>query len=200
MVRLTRIYTRSGDGGTTRLATGEAVAKDDPRVALYGTVDELNASVGLAVAMACRADDLPQAQDLVAVLRQWQHVLFDLGAELASTPERARPGAPRVERAAIEALEAQMDAWNATLGPLEGFVLPGGHPVAAALHVARTVCRRAERLAVATRRRVPIRDVVVAYLNRLGDALFVAARHVDAASGTAEALWTARRQVPEAQR
>ncbi|MEI9963559.1 MAG: cob(I)yrinic acid a,c-diamide adenosyltransferase [Caulobacteraceae bacterium] len=186
MVRLTRIYTRTGDKGDTALSTGERVRKTDPRVAAYGAVDETNACVGLA--------RLHTAGDaaLDAVLARVQNELFDLGADL-STPERGvAPGAAalRITEDQVARLERDIDALNAELEPLSSFVLPGGTPAAAALHLARTVCRRAEREAIALADR-PGEDVsgpALRYLNRLSDLLFVACRWANG-RGAGDVLW-----------
>jgi len=187
MVRLTRIYTRTGDGGFTGLATGERARKSHPRVEAYGAVDETNACLGLA-RLHTRADAV-----LDPMLDRIQNELFDLGADL-STPERGvRAGtqALRVIEAQVARLEQEIDHLNAELSPLNSFVLPGGSPAAAALHLARTVCRRAERAVVALID-VPGEDVspeALKYLNRLSDLLFTAARWANG-KGLADVLWT----------
>lgn len=189
MVKLNRIYTRTGDAGETGLATGARVRKDDPRVAAYGEVDEVNACVGLA--------RLHAAGDpwLDAALGRIQNELFDLGADLA-TPARAKDGgalgfeALRVTPDQAARLEREIDAMNAALSALDSFVLPGGSPLAATLHLARTVARRAERSAV-TLARTPgeaVSPVAIAYLNRLSDHLFVASRRANH-GGSGDVLW-----------
>ena len=186
MVKLNKIYTRTGDAGDTGLATGERVPKDDPRVAAYGDVDELNAAVGLAVQHT--AGDAW----LHAALGRIQNELFDLGADLA-TPERDEPlgyEPLRVTADQVARLEREMDAMNETIAPLNSFVLPGGSAAAAALHLARTVCRRAERSAV-TLARTPGEKVspeAIRYLNRLSDHLFVASRRANT-DGVRDVLW-----------
>jgi cob(I)alamin adenosyltransferase len=172
MLRLTKIYTRTGDKGLTGLVGGKRVSKDSPRIWAYGTVDELNSAIGLA--RAFRPDKKTDA-----VLAGIQNDLFDLGAELAGAE-------PIVRRSQIAALETLMDACNAKLGPLREFILPGGTPVAAQLQVARTICRRAERFCV----RLKPGGLVVPYLNRLGDALFVLARWAN--RGKKEVFWAKR--------
>jgi cob(I)alamin adenosyltransferase len=184
MPRITRVYTRTGDDGTTALTGGSRVAKDAARVELYGTVDELNATIGVALASGLDAGIAPSLEGI-------QNELFHLGAEL-STPDEASAG-PRLGAEHVEALERLMDQLSESLPPLENFVLPGGSPGAAALHVARTVCRRAERLAVATARSEPVSEVALAYLNRLSDALFVAARFENVGKGVPDVLWDSRR-------
>ena len=186
MVKLNRIYTRTGDDGSTGLAAGPRRLKSDLRVEAFGAVDEANACVGLA---RLHTAALPE---LDAMLARIQNDLFDLGADLA-TPDtgEALPYEPlRVVEAQVTRLEREIDALNAALSPLKSFVLPGGTPAAAALHLARTVCRRAERVAVALSRRdgEPVSPAALKYLNRLSDLLFVAARFVND-KGAADVLW-----------
>lgn len=186
MVKLNRIYTRTGDGGDTGLATGERVLKDDVRVQAYGEVDETNACLGLA--------RLHAGSDawLDAALSRIQNELFDLGADLA-TPERDEPlgfEPLRVTAGQVERLEREIDSMNEAMAPLNSFVLPGGSALAACLHLARTVSRRAERAAV-TLSRTPgekVSLVAVAYLNRVSDHLFVASRRANG-NGAADVLW-----------
>jgi cob(I)alamin adenosyltransferase len=175
VVRLNRIYTRTGDAGTTGLVDGSRVSKADPRMDAIGDVDEANSAIGIAVAALAGASP---ADTLLAI----QNDLFDLGADLA-TPEGI-DGALRVIPGQVARLEAAIDALNADLAPLTSFVLPGGHPAAAALHLARAVTRRAERSAVSAEAGVQ----VLAYLNRLSDYLFVAARWVNG-RGADDILW-----------
>ncbi len=185
MVKLTRIYTRGGDKGQTSLGDGARVAKHDPRVAAYGTVDEANATIGLARLHA------PGALD--DILARVQNDLFDLGADLCR-PEggakgRAEGRAPlRVSEAQVLRLEAEIDAVNARLEPLESFLLPGGTPAAAALHLARTVARRAEREITALAQAETHNPEAVRYINRLSDLLFVLARHAND-DGAHDVLW-----------
>ena len=183
MPRLTRLYTRKGDAGTTRLASGEVVPKDSPRVEAYGTVDELNAQVGAALSGGVCAK-------LAAELSRVQNELFDLGADLA-TPRGDEPEAPvpRIEARHVEALEGLIDELNEAVGPLENFILPGGSPGAAALHVARTVCRRAERRVIGLARDEAVGPQAIPYLNRLSDALFVMARYENQQRDVDEPLW-----------
>jgi cob(I)alamin adenosyltransferase len=183
MPRLTRIYTRKGDAGTTALGGGQRVPKDAPRVSTYGTVDELNSHLGVVLAAS-------PAPRLVRELERIQNELFHLGSDLCFLEsDKARLDLPQIEARHVEALERLMDELNATVGPLENFVLPGGTPAAAALHVARTVCRRAEREVIALAREEAIGTHVVAYLNRLSDALFVMARYDNHEHGARETLW-----------
>jgi cob(I)alamin adenosyltransferase len=182
MVRLTRIYTRGGDAGETSLGDGARVAKQDLRVAAFGTVDEANAAIGLARLSA------PAAAD--AMLARIQNDLFDLGADLC-TPEDGRraAGALRIQTSQVERLEREIDALNAELKPLDSFVLPGGTPCAAHLHLARTITRRAERLVAALAARETVNGEALKYLNRLSDHLFVLGRHVND-KGAGDVLWT----------
>ncbi len=182
MVRLNRIYTRAGDAGDTGLVDGSRVAKDDARLAAMGDVDELNATLGLAIiALGAGA-----AADALARI---QNDLFDLGADLATPGDDfASVGhALRVVQSQVDWLETALDAMNDTLAPLTSFILPGGSAAAAALHLSRTVCRRAERAAVRAAREMPINPAAIAYLNRLSDYLFVAARDANRAQG--DVLW-----------
>jgi cob(I)alamin adenosyltransferase len=186
MVQLDKIYTRAGDGGRTRLATGEEVDKFGLRVEAYGGVDELNAAIGVV-----RLHTTTHAL-LDPMLARIQNDLFDLGADLA-TPERAEPlpfEALRIQPSQVERLEREIDMLNEDLPPLKSFVLPAGEPVAAHLHLARTICRRAERrvaeLGVAPGENVS--PAALHYLNRLSDLLFVASRFVNLAGG-GEVLW-----------
>ena len=186
MVRLNRIYTRTGDDGTTALAGGERRQKSDLRVEAYGTVDETNAAIG--VARCALGDD---AAGLDPVLARIQNDLFDLGADLAPPADAARgDGALRIVQSQVERLEADIDRLNENLAPLKSFVLPGGTPAAAALHLARTISRRAERLMVALAA-TPGESVdapAMRYVNRLSDLLFVASRAANH-NGADDVLW-----------
>ena len=183
MVQLTRIYTRGGDKGETSLGDGTRVFKDDLRVEAYGTVDEANAVVGLA---RLHMADLP---DLDSMLARIQNDLFDLGADLCVPGGSPKDeGALRIVQSQIDRLEAEIDAMNAHLAPLKSFILPGGSPAAAHLHLGRTVVRRAERLLCALAREETVNPLAVAYLNRLSDHLFVAARHANR-DGAGDVLW-----------
>ncbi|MDP6946395.1 MAG: cob(I)yrinic acid a,c-diamide adenosyltransferase [Myxococcota bacterium] len=191
MVRLTKIYTRTGDRGTTRLVGGQEVAKDGLRIEAYGTVDELNAVIGMVrVALEASASlDEPDRVSFGAWLADVQQRLFDLGSDLATRLEDRFEGQPIMTADHIEALEGRIDAWNAELEPLTSFVLPGGGAIGAPLHLARTVCRRAERCVVTLGGAEPIGEQVIPFLNRLSDALFVASRWVAKRGGESEALW-----------
>ncbi|HXF96980.1 MAG TPA: cob(I)yrinic acid a,c-diamide adenosyltransferase [Gaiellaceae bacterium] len=179
-VRLTRIYTRAGDAGETSLGDGSRVSKLDARIAAFGAVDELNAALGAALAAG-------PPEEVRAVLERVQNELFDLGADLSVPLERE--GRLRVAQGQVDALERDCDRFNAGLPELRSFVLPGGGEAAARLHVARTVCRRAEREALAAARKHGVNPVALAYLNRLSDLLFILARAVNAAEGREEPLW-----------
>ena len=185
MVRLTKIYTRGGDAGETSLGDGTRVAKHSPRPAAYGTVDEANAAIGLARLTAV-AD---AGADADAMLARIQNDLFDLGADLC-TPEVEDPKYPplRIVAAQIDRLEAEIDAMNAELEPLNSFILPGGKPTAAQLHMARTIARRAERDITFAATLEPINADAVRYINRLSDHLFVMARWVND-RGAGDVLW-----------
>ena len=184
--RLSKIYTKTGDDGTTGLGDGTRVAKDSQRVGAYGTVDELNSTIGIVL-----AQELPPP--VRESLTQIQHDLFDLGGELCI------PGMAMVHEADVERLEQTLDSFNADLPALKDFILPGGGMAAAACHLARTVCRRAEREVVTLARSEPVRPEAVRYLNRLSDLLFVLARVLARASGHGEVLWQhERRKQPKA--
>ena len=174
--RLSKIYTRTGDDGSTGLGDGARVGKDSLRVAAYGTVDEANSTIGLLLATQV-PDDI---RDLLTTV---QHQLFDLGGELCI------PGHAAIEDADIDALEAQLDHYNDDLPALKDFILPGGGEAAARCHIARTVVRRAERETVALSRTDAVRPQAVRYLNRLSDLLFVLARVLARASGHGEVVW-----------
>ncbi|MEE8410393.1 MAG: cob(I)yrinic acid a,c-diamide adenosyltransferase [Myxococcota bacterium] len=177
----TRIYTRTGDAGETGLLGGKRLPKDDLRVVSYGTVDELNAVLGTARAAG--------AGDLDGLLRDLQHELFDLGAGLATPPEAGEPPGG-VTHADVEKLEAEIDRADRELPKLKAFILPAGTPLAASLHLARAVCRRAERDAVTLRRAEPETPaVILAFLNRLSDLLFVLARLANHRAGVADTEW-----------
>lgn len=186
MVRLNKIYTRTGDKGTTGLTTGGRVAKHDLRVAAYGTVDETNAVIGMA--RLHTAADGPAELD--AMLMRIQNDLFDLGADLSTPEDPEEFEALRIVQSQVERLEAEIDQLNAELAPLRSFVLPGGAPAAAALHLARTVARRAERLMtdLSKKRGETVSPAALAYINRLSDFLFVASRYVNA-QADGDVLW-----------
>ena len=179
-VRLTKIYTRGGDAGETSLGDGSRISKLDARIAAYGTVDELNAVVGLALAADC-------PDEIGSVLGRIQNELFDLGADLSVSMEQ--DARLRVTQEQVDALEGDCDRFNTELPELKSFVLPGGSEVAARLHVARTTCRRAEREALVASGFYAVNPVALVYLNRLSDLLFILARAANAAAGREEPLW-----------
>lgn len=181
-----RIYTRTGDDGTTSLFGGDRVGKGNPRIEAYGTVDETNSIVGLARA---HLEDEPGRDELDPVLGDLQEELFVLGADLA-TPMDANPEVDRIAEEHVDALEERIDRFDADLPPLERFILPGGTPAGASLHSARTVCRRAERHIVEASTSTPINDQAIVYLNRLSDLLFVLARWANRRAGVREDAWT----------
>jgi len=186
MVRINRVYTRAGDDGTTALGGGQRVLKDSLRIDAYGTVDELNSVIGVAVAAGLH-ESLRPAFFVI------QQVLFNLGSDLCILEaDKERMPVPRIEPRHVEQLEGWIDDWNEQLEPLKSFVLPGGGLAAAQLHVARTVCRRAERLTITLSREEPVGELVIAYLNRLSDLLFVASRYQAKLSGHGDTLWDSR--------
>jgi cob(I)alamin adenosyltransferase len=183
MPKLDRIYTKTGDEGLTGLGGGQRVAKDSARVEAYGTVDELNSQIGVALALGL-------CDRLATELPPIQNQLFDLGSDLATpASSQARHPVPTIQPRHIERLEALIDELNAVVGPLTNFLLPGGSVGAAQLHVARTVCRRAERQATTLVREETLGPTVLPYLNRLSDALFVMARYENHERGVSEPLW-----------
>ena len=192
MVRLNKIYTRTGDDGTTGLVGGERVGKDDLRIEAFGTVDELNAVLGPLHAML---SGVAATEPLLVKLLALQQALFDLGASLATRPASRWPGMPTVSQTDIEWLETDIDSLNEALQPLQSFVLPGGSAVNAQFHVARTVCRRAERAVLRLSRAEPIQPLELQFLNRLSDWLFVAGRWVGHVRGEAEVLWQPGRRL-----
>jgi len=186
MPRITRVYTRTGDDGTTGLGGGQRVPKDSARIAAYGTVDELSSVIGVAGALGLDPK-------LAAALGRIQNELFNVGSDLCILEEdKAAMPVPVVEERHVEALERLMDELQSELTPLENFILPGGTPGAAQLHVARTVCRRAEREVIHLSRQEPVGPWVVRYLNRLSDALFVMARYENLKRGVPDVLWNSR--------
>ena len=183
MPRITKVYTRTGDDGTTGLGGGQRVPKDSPRIEAYGTVDELSSAIGVAVALGLQTR-------LAEALARIQNELFNLGSDLCILEEdKVKMPVPVVEERNVDALERLMDELSEELSPLQNFILPGGSPGAAQLHVARTVCRRAERLVIALSRLEPVGPFVVKYLNRLSDALFVMARYENLKRGVTDVLW-----------
>jgi cob(I)alamin adenosyltransferase len=188
-IRITRVYTRSGDQGDTGLVGGKRVPKDSLRIETYGTIDELNSIVGLARAFNNEVAHTTARDRLEEILKRLQNELFDLGSELATPPEAFHPGMFRVAAEDVQALERLMDDCQRDLDPLNSFVLPGGGTVSGFLHQSRTVCRRAERLVLRLGREEDIGSWPLRYLNRLSDLFFVLARWIGKHSGEAEYLW-----------
>lgn len=189
-IRITRVYTRTGDQGETGLVGGKRVPKDAPRIEAYGTVDELNSVVGLALAFneeKCKEGEAHRFLD--ALLREIQNELFDLGSELATPADSRHPARFRVGERAVTRIEATIDQCQRELQPLKSFVLPGGGKIAASLHQCRTVCRRAEREIVRLSRQEPIGEWPLKYINRLSDLFFVLARWIVKRTGEKEELW-----------
>jgi cob(I)alamin adenosyltransferase len=199
--KLTRIYTRTGDDGTTGLVGGQRVKKNALRIETYGTVDELSSVIGLArTALADVMREPSEAATRAATLDAWlawtQDTLFNLGSDLATLPADRWPGMPLIVPADAEALERAMDAAQRDLEPLANFIHPGGSAPGAFLHQARTIARRVERLLVTLQGNEPISDDVMRYVNRLSDALFVWSRWINAALGQPEHLWNAKTAPP----
>lgn len=194
MVYISRVYTKFGDAGDTMLASGDTVRKTDARVHAYGEVDELNAAIGLVRMEIAREPRRDRAEDFLrrldVVLARVQQELFDLGAELATPDAHAGGSKLTIEDTHVEALERDLDALNDPLEALKSFILPGGGPVASSAHLARTVCRRAERSLVALMDAQPVRPQTERYVNRLADLLFVVSRAASHALGYDEVLWT----------
>jgi cob(I)alamin adenosyltransferase len=193
-ISITRVYTRLGDGGETALVGGRRVAKDSPRIVAYGTIDELNAVVGLvrvfnAEGMKTRGPRRKRHEWLDATLRKVQNQLFDVGSELATPPDAAYEGMFRVGEGEVTELERIMDGCQKDLAPLKSFVLPGGGRIQGFLHQARTVCRRAERELLALSRVEPVSEWPLRYVNRLSDLFFVLGRWVGKHMGEKEYLW-----------
>ncbi len=186
MPRLTTLYTRKGDEGETSLGGGQRVPKDSTRVAAYGTVDELNSAIGAALAQGLS----PRLMETLPII---QNELFHLGSDLAFREEDKQTYAlPQIEERHVEALENLIDELNEVVGPLQNFILPGGSIGAAQLHIARTICRRAERVVLTLAREELIGGLVMPYLNRLSDLLFVMARYENKQRGSVEPLWNSR--------
>ena len=189
-MRITKVYTRTGDAGKTRLAGGQQVWKDSLRVEAYGTVDELNSSIGVVrVFNAEKIGSYAHAARLEDELRWVQNKLFDTGGILATAPGQTFKNMPQVTAGDVTRLERLIDACQKDLAPLKEFILPGGGKVSGLLHQARTICRRAERVCVKLSREEPVDAIIVKFLNRLSDALFVWARWVAKTQGEAEFLW-----------
>ncbi|MBI3724061.1 cob(I)yrinic acid a,c-diamide adenosyltransferase [bacterium] len=182
-MRITRVYTRTGDGGDTRLGGGQKVRKESLRIEAYGTVDELSSYLGVAVA-AC------EDAEIRSILEETQHRLFDVGGDLCVLDrDKKKFGMPTFPKDEVDLLERVIDRATDELGPLEEFIIPGGSAASAHLHVARCICRRAERIVVALSRKEDVSDQVVPYLNRLSDALFVLARLANKRAGRRDVFW-----------
>lgn len=188
-MRITKVYTRTGDAGKTRLAGGQEIWKDALRVEAYGTVDELNAVIGLARVFNQDCPESLGRQQIEEWLTDVQHKLFDLGSLLATAPGTVFRNMPKVTQEDVDRLEAAIDFCQLDLQPLKEFILPGGGKVSGFLHQARTVCRRAERLCVTLSRAELVEPLNIVYLNRLSDALFVYARWIAKIHGEPEFLW-----------
>ena len=187
MVRITKVYTRTGDAGTTGLVGGRRIAKDHLRLEGYGTVDELNSIVGLCRTFLAQKETSVRRDKLDLILEAIQQKLFDMGSELATLPGDEYEGQVTLEAADADWLEEVIDAMNEDLEPLRSFILPGGTPLNAFLHQARTVCRRAERAVIRLSREDTVSPEVIKYLNRLSDLLFILARHANRDQG--DVLW-----------
>ncbi len=189
-MRISKVYTRTGDAGKTRLAGGQEVWKDSVRVEAYGTVDELNSTLGLIRASNKQAETNDEAVTFIENSLKWtQNKLFDVGGILATAPGETFPNMPSVSKADVIYLENLIDECQKDLEPLKEFILPGGGQMASLLHIARTICRRAERVCVTLSREEQVSPELVKFLNRLSDALFVFARWVAKQHGEAELLW-----------
>lgn len=188
-MRITKVYTRTGDKGKTRLAGGQEVWKDSLRVETYGTVDELNASLGMVRALWLAKADDATPNEVDRELRWVQNKLFDIGGALATISSQAPSAMQSIKPADVTRLEQLIDGWQQDLQPLKEFILPGGGLIASALHLARTVCRRAERRCVTLMQQETVDQTIVIFLNRLSDMLFVLARWVTHRLGEQELLW-----------
>jgi cob(I)alamin adenosyltransferase len=188
-MRITKVYTKTGDKGKTRLAGGQQIWKDSLRVEAYGTVDELNAALGVARALGLREAEGAVREMVECELRWMQNKLFDVGGLLATAPGQVFKNMPKVTAKDVERLETLIDSCQKDLIPLKEFILPGGGRLPSLLHHARTVCRRAERRCVRLARQESVDPMIVKYLNRLSDALFVLARWVARKQGEAEIFW-----------
>jgi cob(I)alamin adenosyltransferase len=188
-MRITKVYTKTGDKGKTRLAGGQRVWKDHVRVEAYGTVDELNAALGLVRAFWLKQAKRAKRAAVDRELHWIQNKLFDIGGLLATTPGQTFPNMPSIGTADVSRLERLIDGWQEDLQPLREFVLPGGGTTSSLLHLARTICRKAERRCVTLMRKEPVDQAIIIYLNRLSDALFVLARWVSHRLGEKEVLW-----------
>ncbi len=197
MVRITKVYTRSGDKGETGLVGGRRIPKTDSRIEAYGTIDELMSIIGIARCFNSQKEPSKRRDKFEVILQGIQQKLFDMGSELATYPGDEYEGQVKVEQQDAQWLEAVIDAMNAELSPLTSFILPGGSPLNAFLHQARTVCRRAEREVIRLSEKESTGDFILPYLNRLSDALFVFGRWVSATMGETELLWESGKTMPD---
>ena len=188
-IRINRVYTRTGDDGGTALVGGKRVPKDSLRVVCYGDIDELNAALGLARTFNAQSSEGPGRVRLEAIFQRLQNELFDVGSELATPPDAEYEGMYKVSPADVQALEGTVDELQEDLEALKSFILPGGGPVSGFLHLARTVCRRAERNILQLSREEEVGEAVLAYVNRLSDLLFVLSRWAGKMAGETEYLW-----------
>ena len=187
-ILINKVYTRQGDTGKTRIADGELRSKDDPRVESYGTIDELNAHLGLCRDMLIDQNNI-HFESLIKYLKIVQNELFDLGTQLALADKSIKSKLPKIKKDSIVNMEKQIDAANAKLSDLKSFVLPGGNLLNSQFHIARNICRRAERRAVGLTKTESVDDINIIYLNRLSDALFVWSRWISSTLGAKENLW-----------
>ena len=197
MVRITKVYTKTGDRGETGLVGGKRIPKTHSRIEAYGTIDELMSVLGIVRSFNSKKEPSKRREKFEVILQAIQQKLFDLGSQLATLPGDEYEGQVQVKQKDIEWLEAVIDAMNDELSPLTSFILPGGSPLNAFLHQARTVCRRAEREVLRLRLDEEIGDAIVPYLNRLSDALFVFGRWVSSTLGETEILWEAGKDLPD---
>jgi cob(I)alamin adenosyltransferase len=197
MVRINKVYTKTGDKGETSLAQGMRISKDHPRVNAYGTVDELNSLVGIVRCFNLQKPNSVRRDKFESILQTVQHRLFDIGSILATDPKSDRKNLPALYEQNVTWLEEVIDVMNEDLSPLQSFVLPGGSPVNAFLHQCRTVCRRAEREMVSLNRESEIDSNLLAYINRLSDALFVFSRWTASTMNEDEFLWEPGKMDPE---
>ena len=197
MVSITKVYTKSGDGGQTGLVGGRRISKTHPRIEAYGTVDELMSVIGIARCFNSQKESSQRRDKLEIILQTIQQKLFDIGSELATYPGDEYAGQVKVQMQEVAWLEEVIDAMNEELTPLKSFILPGGSSLNAFLHQARTVCRRAERHVLALREQETIGPAIVPFLNRLSDALFVFGRWVSSTMGESEILWEPAKGLPD---
>lgn len=196
MVKINKVYTKTGDKGETSLVGGRRILKDDRRIESYGTIDELNTVIGIARSFILKESKENKWQRMTLILQAIQQKLFDLGSELATHEEDKYEGQIVASSKNVKWLESLIDQINSNLDPLESFVLPGGDPINAYLHQARTVCRRAERQTLRFSRTTEINPQIIAFLNRLSDLLFVLARWASYQSGAGETLWQPDLELP----